>query len=188
MRIGMDKFLRNSGRLAIDFALTGPIDGRPKLTERLREPADLEAWLASVERVPAAPPSPCGLAEARRLRSAIATALDAVLDGRAIPPSAIEHLNRVSRRGAAAPVLLPNGAVEVENQTFASVLASIAHDAILLVGSADQRNRLRECANPECPRIFFDHSPPGRRRWCSGQTCGDVVRARAYRRRRAAAN
>lgn len=117
----------------------------------------------------------------------MAAALDAAVSGRAIPAEAIERLNGASRRGAAVPVLLPDGIMALENQTVASVLASIAQDAILLLGSPDQRWRLRECANPDCPRIFFDHSPPGRRRWCSGQTCGDVARARAYRRRRAAA-
>lgn len=44
--------------------------------------------------------------------------------------------------------------------------------------------RLRICAAEDCQWAFFDHSKPGRGRYCSPDMCGNRVKTRAYRQRR----
>jgi hypothetical protein len=45
--------------------------------------------------------------------------------------------------------------------------------------------RLKVCANPDCNREFYDSSRNRSARWCSMATCGNRMKGRAYRRRRA---
>jgi predicted RNA-binding Zn ribbon-like protein len=47
--------------------------------------------------------------------------------------------------------------------------------------------RLKICANPDCGRAFYDTSRNRSARWHSMATCGNRMKGRAYRRRRAAA-
>ena len=47
--------------------------------------------------------------------------------------------------------------------------------------------RLKICANPDCGRAFYDTSGNRSGRWHSMTTCGNRMKGRAYRRRRAAA-
>ena len=43
--------------------------------------------------------------------------------------------------------------------------------------------RLKACANPDCQWVYYDGSRNRSGRWCSMNECGDVMKARAYRRR-----
>jgi len=45
--------------------------------------------------------------------------------------------------------------------------------------------RLRACAAEDCRWVFYDQSKPGRGRYCAPDTCGNRVKTRAYRRRKA---
>ena len=47
--------------------------------------------------------------------------------------------------------------------------------------------RFKICANPDCGRAFYDTSRNRSGRWHSMATCGNRMKGRAYRRRRAAA-
>ncbi|MFS0699276.1 CGNR zinc finger domain-containing protein [Cellulomonas sp. 179-A 4D5 NHS] len=44
-------------------------------------------------------------------------------------------------------------------------------------------SRLRLCGNPDCRWAYCDSSPNRSGRWCAMGECGDVMKARAYRRR-----
>jgi predicted RNA-binding Zn ribbon-like protein len=63
------------------------------------------------------------------------------------------------------------------------VLATVAHQACVLLGGPDHR-RVRACMDTQCTRLFVDHSRSGSRRWCDKQSCGGRANAAAYRRRR----
>ena len=67
--------------------------------------------------------------------------------------------------------------------TASRALATIARDAVVLFGDPSQTARLRECESDDCRIVFYDGSPPNRRRWCFPERCGDRHRARAYRAR-----
>ncbi len=45
-------------------------------------------------------------------------------------------------------------------------------------------SRLKSCSNDGCRWLYFDHSKNMSKKWCSMETCGNVINARAYRRRR----
>jgi hypothetical protein len=41
--------------------------------------------------------------------------------------------------------------------------------------------RIRRCADGRCPRVFFDGTKNGRRRWCDMATCGNRAKAARHR-------
>lgn len=45
--------------------------------------------------------------------------------------------------------------------------------------------RLKACADPACRRVFWDASRNRSARWCSMAGCGNKMKGRTYRRRRA---
>jgi len=61
---------------------------------------------------------------------------------------------------------------------LSAVLASI-HDA----ARTDTWRRVKACANTDCRWLFYDRSRSRTRRWCDMKACGNIVKARAYRRR-----
>lgn len=69
--------------------------------------------------------------------------------------------------------------------TAADAMSAIARDAIELL-TGPTAHRVKECANPECEIVFVDTSPPGARRWCAMGRCGNLLKNRDYRSRRAA--
>lgn len=101
------------------------------------------------------------------------------------------------------------GAVERADEVLESVVlrASLQSDRIALVAAAARRgavlaplvrhlvsahesgtlDRLRICAAADCRFVFYDHSRSRNSRWCSMATCGNRVKTRRYRARRAAA-
>jgi predicted RNA-binding Zn ribbon-like protein len=44
-------------------------------------------------------------------------------------------------------------------------------------------DRVRKCANPDCPFWFLDTTRSGTRRWCSMTVCGNRLKARRHYRR-----
>ena len=58
-----------------------------------------------------------------------------------------------------------------------------AHEAML----TGQWSRLRSCQRFDCSWIYYDATPGTSMRWCSTDPCGNVMKTRAYRARRATA-
>ena len=69
-----------------------------------------------------------------------------------------------------------------DGDSFASVLAMVARDAIEVLGAGD--GRLRLCADEVCSLVFYDESRPGQRRWCATARCGNRANTKAYRARK----
>jgi hypothetical protein len=59
----------------------------------------------------------------------------------------------------------------------------VTRHAIELLGGSEA-SLMKECANPECTRIFLDRSRGRRREWCSMDPCGNKIKAAAYRARK----
>jgi predicted RNA-binding Zn ribbon-like protein len=66
-------------------------------------------------------------------------------------------------------------------------LGMVALDAARMLGKPEQRARIRICASDTCSARFYDRSPAAARRWCSMQACGNVAKARRYRKAHAGA-
>ena len=45
--------------------------------------------------------------------------------------------------------------------------------------------RVKMCAATDCRVVFFDHSKPRNGRWCHTMHCGNRIKVRSYRRRKA---
>ena len=76
--------------------------------------------------------------------------------------------------GAGAANLEPAGADAVVTGLLADVHRAHAEG---------EWSRLKACANPDCQWVYYDGSRNRSGRWCSMNECGDVMKARAYRRR-----
>lgn len=143
-------------------------------------------WLRENDRTGAAR----GLTEAdlvlgRRLRDELRAELLGHDDGGDRDRSALD--------GLAGSVMLavrigPDGAMRFApaekgvRGVFGEVLAAVA-----LASCDGTWDRLKICGNDECAVVFYDRSKNGCRRWCSMEVCGNRVKTRAYRQRRAGA-
>ena len=65
---------------------------------------------------------------------------------------------------------------------FAGLMIPIVESAAeALVGG--ELLRVRRCADGRCPRVFYDSTRNGRRRWCDMATCGNRAKAARFRAR-----
>jgi predicted RNA-binding Zn ribbon-like protein len=163
------------GRLSLDL-----------VAAELHTPPQLSAWLAeSALEVEDLICTSHDLAAARRVAKAVQAGALATARHRRPPDDAVRLLNRA----AALPPLTPR--LDPDTRSFSwhrpsvsAAMSEVARDALAMLGDPEQRRRVRTCANPDCERLFYDDSRPGRRRWCSPERCGDQARARAYRIRK----
>jgi len=174
------------GRLCLDFAQTGDM-GWGAGYERLTSPSELRRWFAvSPLAIGVAGVTNADLARAIRLRAAIWRIAQATLSRERPRAADIRRLNIEAARPPVVRALTMDAkSTRWRKPSVAAALATIAQDAVMLFGDPRQRARLHRCENAQCRVIFYDDSRPGTRRWCAPNRCGDRIRAREYRRRRA---
>jgi predicted RNA-binding Zn ribbon-like protein len=129
------------------------------------------------------------LVDARRVRATLRTLAERGTAGAQIRFDALSEINRVLGRsagtrrvelrsdGSYARAFVPVG------DAFAGLMIPIvesAADAMIL----GELGRVRRCADGRCPRVFFDRTKNGRRRWCDMSTCGNRAKAARHRARR----
>ncbi|MET7518762.1 CGNR zinc finger domain-containing protein [Streptomyces sp. NPDC005480] len=101
-----------------------------------------------------------------------------------LPAADVAELNR---HAAGLPVkaqLGPDGVMHTGS--VSQGLAALARETVEILGG-DEGALLRECARPECTQVYLDRSRGHRREWCAMRTCGNRVKAAAYRARQSAA-
>jgi predicted RNA-binding Zn ribbon-like protein len=184
------RFSFDAGALCLEFATTGG-EGYRKAWETLHQPADLAAWaarsrLGAAARIDPAdlPLTPGDLAAAGLLREAIWAAGTDVALGRRPRRADLAGINDAAAAPPMTPVIdLASGQRSwAAPITGAQLLSTVARDAIELL-TGPQAARIRQCAGQTCALIFVDTSPPGRRRWCSMERCGNIDKQRAHRTR-----
>ncbi|MFJ4153029.1 CGNR zinc finger domain-containing protein [Streptomyces galbus] len=180
----MDDFVFVSGRLCLDLVGT-QLWRRSRRTELLRFPDDLRRWITQAEVLDA--PGPLDerdLSRVCRLREAVYTLV------RAWPPApqdrqalrdALAEVNEAARLPLPRHQLDESGCL-ARTGGIDEVLGAIARDAVDLLGGADFA-RMKECANPECTRLFIDLSRSAARRWCGMAECGNRQKVANYRMR-----
>jgi predicted RNA-binding Zn ribbon-like protein len=181
-------FVFVGGRPSLDFVATlGKRHANP--VERMPDGDALARWLVLEGLVPAPlPVTDRELGRARELREAIDALVRSNIAGTAPEAAAIRVVNAV----AARPDLPPRLAVDAQGRAVASggagspaqALSSIARDAARLLGGP-LAARIKECEHPDCSLVFLDETQSGRRRWCSMDRCGNLVKIAGYRARRA---
>lgn len=161
------------------FAITGaPFDD--SRFETLESPADLAKWAGSIVGATDVEASATDLALAKRVRSAIWGATDAVIEGR--PPTEGDRraLNNAAGQAPLAPHLAPDGTSSWRSPIRSSaVISTVARDAIDLFGGP-RATRLKRCQGVNCAIPFVDTSRPGKRRWCSMERCGNRAKAKTH--------
>jgi predicted RNA-binding Zn ribbon-like protein len=177
------------GRPAVDLVNTRRERWR-RHVETLVTPEDLGLWLVRADLLPAPARATRALLEdARDLREAIDLGVQAVVEGAAIPPSAIEQIDGWLTHACAQPQLAlgadgrPRLGERRPDDPVRSAVAAVALDAARMLGTPAQRARIRVCASETCSARFYDRSPAARRRWCSMSLCGNEAKARRHRAR-----
>ncbi|MGH3347567.1 MAG: CGNR zinc finger domain-containing protein [Nocardioides sp.] len=154
-------------------------------TDDLSSPADLTRYLADRDLMPRATRATAkDLAAAIRLRTGLRRALELNHDGDAAA------LPELARSLADQPVSLTWSAKGAVVTTAApGVRGALARIAIAAHTAAAEGIwwRLKICAWDECEWAFYDHSKNRSRNWCE-YGCGNKVKTRAYRARKAAAS
>jgi predicted RNA-binding Zn ribbon-like protein len=178
-----DVFSFLSGRVCLDLTTTLQVRHRERPVETLTTPADVRAWVEQAGLTGPPAVDQAGLARTRALREAVHRLCRAALTGAVPEARDVSLLNAT----AALPPLVPrlaDGTVRHEGD-LGQVLSTVARDAIDLL-TGPYAGRIRECAHPDCSRLYLDASHAGRRRWCGMTACGNRAKSAAYRRRRTA--
>ncbi|KAB2589427.1 CGNR zinc finger domain-containing protein [Streptomyces arboris] len=199
----------DSGRICLDLVATGPAGGTPRAREQLDGPGRLADWLTAARLVP--PGTVLNALDAtwltrfRQLRADVDRLMSAQLalrEGQGDPAAAQlgrsgdgNALDRVNSLAAEAPpgprAVRGEGGALVRTLSAepgcAGLLAVVARDAVDLLTDPVARGALRRCAGGACHRLYLDTSRGGRRRWCSGEVCGNRERVARHRRRRISA-
>lgn len=160
--------------------------------ECLASPDDVVDWMVAARLLPERmPASRALLAQARGLREAIDSGVRAAVEDTPADPAAVRLIDRWLAQAATRPVLQTDsdGAPLFAERELADsprrVLALIALDAARMLGTSDERARVRICSSDTCSARFFDRSSGAARRWCTMRGCGNVEKARRHRARAA---
>lgn len=182
----------DSGRPCLDLVATGV--GTTGACELLDCAERLADWLLAAGLVP---DGTCleavdegWVVRFRQLRTGVERLLTAELGGR----GAGSALDRVNALAAEAPPGLRavRGRSGKLVRTLSAdpecgaLLAAVARDAVELLTDPVARAGLRRCEADNCRRLYLDTSRGRRRRWCSGEVCGNRERVARHRRRVAA--
>jgi predicted RNA-binding Zn ribbon-like protein len=187
-------------RLWLDFVNTDDARRGARL-DLLRDFDALVRWLESAAVLDAergggirrrAIQQPAGataaLADARRIRAALRSLAERGIHVAEVRLNAVNEINRVLGRSAGTRRLevrtdgtFQRSFVPV-GDAFAGLMIPVvesAADALVL----GELGRVRRCADGRCPRVFFDGTKNGRRRWCDMATCGNRAKAARHRQK-----
>ncbi|MEV0381308.1 ABATE domain-containing protein [Nonomuraea sp. NPDC050643] len=169
------------GNPALDFAAT--LRARRTVRfETLDAPSRLDSWYVAsgIVDIVSAGQEP-DLVRAVAVREAIYALVTARLAGAGYDGAALALVNEAARMPPATPQLTAGG--RRTEATPAQALSTVARHAIEVLSGPDVP-LMKECANPECTKVFIDRSRGGRREWCGMDPCGNKIKAAAYRARK----
>ncbi|MFI9244695.1 CGNR zinc finger domain-containing protein [Streptomyces sp. NPDC053086] len=169
------------GNPALDFAATL----RARRTARFEmfpTPDRLNAWYVESGLVDAvAPGRQADVEQATAVREAVYRLVTARRLGEEYDGAALTVVNNAARTPPAVPQLTPAG--RWTQATPQEALSVVARQAIELLSGPDVP-LLKECGNPACTRTYIDRSRGMRRQWCGMESCGNKIKAAAYRARK----
>jgi predicted RNA-binding Zn ribbon-like protein len=156
--------------------------------EELASPEALREWFADHRLM--APDEPVSEGDLRRALD-VREGLRALLlanNGLPIDDAKVERLDRAASRAGTRvrfhpgqrPELAPDaaGVDGAIARLLAIVAMAVAHDVW---------DRMKACPRDDCLWAFYDHSRNRSGKWCTMDVCGNLEKARAYRRRHGAA-
>lgn len=169
------------GNPALDFAAT--LRARRSVRfEMFVSGERLDAWYLESGIVDAITPGrEADIERAVTVREAIYELVTARVAGEAYDRGALAVVNNAARKPPAAPQLTATG--RWTDATHEEALSVVARDAVELLSGPDVP-LMKECGNPECTRVYIDRSRGKRRQWCEMDSCGNKLKAAAYRARK----
>ncbi|MFJ6076286.1 CGNR zinc finger domain-containing protein [Streptomyces sp. NPDC093065] len=169
------------GNPALDFAATLRAR-RSTRFEMFATPDRLDAWYLESGIVDTVlPGDESDVEQATIVREAIYELVTARRLGEEFDEEALDVLNEAARRAPATPQLTPSG--RRTEATPEQALSTVARHAVELLSGPDVP-LMKECGNPECTRVYIDRSRGMRRQWCGMDSCGNKIKAAAYRARK----
>ncbi|RCH70129.1 hypothetical protein DT019_01100 [Streptomyces sp. SDr-06] len=169
------------GHPALDFAATLRAR-RSTRFEMFVTPERLNAWYLKSGLVDAITPADGqDVREAQALRESLYRLITNRRLGEEFDREALAVVNGAARKVPVTPQLTVAG--RHNEATPGQALATVARQAVELLSGADAP-LLKECGNPECTRIYIDRSRGMRRQWCGMESCGNKIKAAAYRARK----
>ncbi|MEO8888608.1 MAG: ABATE domain-containing protein [Jatrophihabitantaceae bacterium] len=171
-----------SGRPGLDLLGTRKWRRTAEAEEQLSGPTVLSDWARGSGLVDeAVVVSARELSQAIELREALYRVVRARIAGRPCAQPDVELVNAHARRHPVTPELLPDGLIR-RRATTRQLLATVALDTLDLLAGTDL-DRVRECASPDCTRLYVDTSRSRSRRWCGMTECGNRAKAQTFRQR-----
>ena len=108
-------------------------------------------------------------------------------NGARAPVSSVRRVKSAARRaGVIIEIANPVQSRLVPLAPATSVDHAVAEILVIVHGAMANGTwlRLKACRNDACLWLFYDHSKNRSGTWCTMAVCGNVMKARAYRRRR----
>ncbi|TNF80532.1 MAG: CGNR zinc finger domain-containing protein [Acidobacteria bacterium] len=164
------------------FVNTRDIEGG---TDELESAAALGAWLAAWGLLPEGTAlGTADLEQARAVREALRRLLLAN-NGAPLDKRAVEILDRAADKAPLRARFSPDGAVGLEPAapSWQGALARLL-ELVVAAWIEGLWPRLKACPNDECQWAFYDFSKNRSSKWCTMKRCGNLMNARAYRKRR----
>ncbi|GGN91223.1 hypothetical protein GCM10011579_087880 [Streptomyces albiflavescens] len=169
------------GHPALDFAATLRAR-RSTRFEMFVTPERLNAWYIESGLVDTITPGQeDDVREATTVREAIYQLVTDRRRGKEFDREALDTVNTAARNTPVTPQLTLTG--RLTEATPEQALATVARQAVELLSGPDVP-LMKECDNPECTRIYIDRSRGTRRHWCGMESCGNKIKAAAYRARK----
>jgi predicted RNA-binding Zn ribbon-like protein len=193
-----EPFIFIGERLWLDFVNTDDVR-RGVRFDALREFETFVQWLEAANVVDTeraaglrrrAQQQPSGaaaaLVDARRVRASLRALAERGSTTERARNDTIAEINRILGRSAGTRRLEPNGdgsftrSFVPVGDAFAGLMIPVVESAAdaLVIG---ELSRIRRCADGRCPRVFYDGTKNGRRRWCDMATCGNRAKAARHR-------
>ncbi|SEO96746.1 CGNR zinc finger domain-containing protein [Actinacidiphila rubida] len=169
------------GHPALDFAATLRAR-RSTRFEMFVTPERLNAWYVESGLVDTITPGEeADVRAATTVREALYQLVTNRRLGEAFDREALAVVNGAARKPPATPQLTLTG--RHTEATPEQALATVARQAVELLSGPDVP-LMKECGNPECTRVYIDRSRGMRRQWCGMESCGNKIKAAAYRARK----
>lgn len=125
--------------------------------------------------------------QVRELRQQLHAVLVALVAGKTVPQTALDHLNDVMRRTSGWRRLVSDrkghgihSSWNFDDAPAIAILGPVAWQAADLLENGPLE-RLKQCPGEHCGWLFMDTSKNHSRNWCSMKTCGNAAKVKRFR-------